>query len=91
MYATVIYNQNYKLKIDDGIYEIVGKSDKAEFPNKIEVLGDAIVYKDKVEAYDKRTQSFEHGTISLRKKGEQSIELIENIGDKTIVKYQKKK
>ena len=77
--------------VDDGIYEIVGKSDKAEFPNKIEVLGDAIVYKDKVEAYDKRTQSFEHGTISLRKKGEQSIELIENIGDKTIVKYQKKK
>lgn len=82
---------DYIVKIDDGIYEIVGKSDKAEFPNKIEVLGDAIVYKDKVEAYDKRTQSFEHGTISLRKKGKHSIELIENMGDKTIVKYQKKK
>lgn len=61
---------DYKVKIDDGIYEIVEKSDKAEFPNKIEVLGDAIVYKDKVEALDKRTQSFEHGTISIRKKEE---------------------
>lgn len=63
-----IYCHDYYIKIDDGIYEICEKSDKAGFPNKIEVLGDAIVYKDKVEAYDKRTQSFEHGTNSLRKK-----------------------
>ena len=54
-------------KIDDGIYKIVGKSHKAKVPNKIEVLGDAIVYNGKVEAYDKHTQSFEHGTISIRK------------------------
>ena len=32
--------------------------------------GDAIVYKGKVEALDKRTQSFEHGTISIRKNEE---------------------
>lgn len=84
------YFLDYTEKIDDGMYKIVSKSGEAEVPNEIEVSGDAIVYKDKVEAYDKRTQSFEHGTISLRKKGEHSIELIENIGDKTIVKYQKK-
>lgn len=55
------------VRVNDGIYKIVGESDKAKTPNEIEVLGDAIVYNGKVEAYDKRTQSFEHGTISIRK------------------------
>jgi len=85
-----IYYQDHELKIDDGMYKIVSKSGEAEVPNEIEVSGDAIVYKDKVEAYDKRTQSFEHGTISIRKKDKHSIELTKNVGDKTRVVYQKK-
>ena len=55
------------VRVNDGIYKIEEKPDKAEVPNEIEVSGDAIVYNGKVEAYDKRTQSFEHGTISIRK------------------------
>ena len=85
-----IYYQDHELKIDDGMYKIVSKSGEAEVPNEIEVSGDAIVYKDKVEAYDKRTQSFEHGTILLRKIDKHSIELTKNVGDKTRVVYQKK-
>lgn len=61
------YLLDYKVTIDNGIYKIVGKSDKAKVPNEIEVLGDAIVYNGKVEAFDTHTQSFEHGTISIRK------------------------
>ena len=94
----IVYCLDYNLKIDDGIYKIVSKSGEAEVPNEIEVSGDAIVYKDKVEvkdqdkveAYDKRTQSFEHGTILLRKIDKYSIELTKNVGDKTRVVYQKK-
>lgn len=93
-----IYYKDHELKIDDGMYKIVSKSGEAEVPNEIEVSGDAIVYKDKVEvkeqdkveAYDKRTQSFEHGTILLRKIDKYSIELTKNVGDKTRVVYQKK-
>lgn len=80
---------NYIVKIDDGIYKIEEKPDKAEVPNEIEVLGDAIVYNGKVEAFDTHTQSFEHGTISIRKKDKHSIELTKNVGDKTKVVYQK--
>lgn len=75
--------------VDDGIYKIEEKPDKAEVPNEIEVLGDAIVYNGKVEAFDTHTQSFEHGTISIRKKDKHSIELTKNVGDKTRVVYQK--
>ena len=75
--------------VDDGIYKIEEKPDKAEVPNEIEVLGDAIVYNGKVEAFDTHTQSFEHGTISIRKKDKHSIELNKNVGDKTRVVYQK--
>lgn len=75
--------------VDDGIYIIEEKPDKAEVPNEIEVLGDAIVYNGKVEAFDTHTQSFEHGTISIRKKDKHSIELTKNVGDKTKVVYQK--
>lgn len=77
------------VRINDGIYTIEEKPDKAEVPNKIEVLGDAIVYNGKVEAFDTHTQSFEHGTISIRKKDKHSIELTKNVGDKTKVVYQK--
>ena len=80
---------DYNRKIDDGIYTIEEKPDKAEVPNEIEVLGDAIVYNGKVEAFDTHTQSFEHGTISIRKKDKHSIELTKNVGDKTKVVYQK--
>lgn len=80
---------DYIVKIDDGIYEIVEKSDEADYFGKIlEVSGDAIVYNGKVEAFDKHTQSFEHGTISIRKKDKHSIELIKNVGDKMRVEYQ---
>lgn len=75
--------------VDDGIYIIEEKPDKAEVPNEIEVLGDAIVYNGKVEVFDTHTQSFEHGTISIRKKDKHSIELTKNVGDKTKVVYQK--
>ena len=60
-----------QVRVDDGIYKIVEKSDKTDNVGEIiKVSGDAIVYKGKVEALDKRTQSFEHGTISIRKKEE---------------------
>ena len=68
------YFRDCMLKIDDGIYKIEEKSDKAEVSNEIEVLGDAIVYNGKVEAFDRRTQSFEHGTISIRKIEKKDIE-----------------
>lgn len=83
------YFLDYTEKIDDGIYRIVEKSDEADYFGKIiEVSGDAIVYNGKVEAFDKHTQSFEHGTISIRKKDKHSIELIKNVGDKMRVEYQ---
>ena len=84
-----LYFSDFKVKIDDGIYTIEEKPDKAEVPNEIEVLGDAIVYNGKVEAFDTHTQSFEHGTILIRKKDKHSIELTKNVGDKTKVVYQK--
>lgn len=68
------YFRDCMLKIDDGIYKIEERSDKAEVSNEIEVLGDAIVYNGKVEAFDRRTQSFEHGTISIRKIEKEDIE-----------------
>lgn len=68
------YSRDYMLKIDDGIYKIEERSDKAEVSNEIEVLGDAVVYNGKVEAFDRRTQSFEHGTISIRKIEKEDIE-----------------
>ena len=68
------YFRDCMLKIDDGIYKIEERSDKAEVSNEIEVLGDAIVYNGKVEAFDRRTQSFEHGTISIRKIEKKDIE-----------------
>jgi hypothetical protein len=68
------YSRDCMLKIDDGIYKIEGRSDKAEVSNEIEVLGDAVVYNGKVEAFDRRTQSFEHGTISIRKIEKEEIE-----------------
>lgn len=83
------YHKDYIRKIDDGIYKIEERSDKAEVSNEIEVLGDAVVYNGKVEAFDRRTQSFEHGTISIRKKDKHSIELTKNVGAKTKVVYQK--
>lgn len=93
---------DYGLKIDDGIYKIEEKSDKAEFPNEIEVLGDTIVYNGKVESFDTRTQSFEHGTISIREIKKEDIEdkkvkkediiyieLTKNVGNKERVVYKK--
>lgn len=68
------YSRDYMEKIDDGIYKIEERVDKAEVSNEIEVLGDAIVYNGKVEAFDRRTQSFEHGTISIREIEKKDIE-----------------
>lgn len=65
------YCLDRQVRVDDGIYKIVEKSDKTDNVGEIiKVSGDAIVYKGKVEALDKRTQSFEHGTISIRKNEE---------------------
>ncbi|MBK5129592.1 hypothetical protein H7T95_08930 [Streptococcus salivarius] len=65
------YCLDRQVRVDDGIYKIVEKSDKTDNVGEIiKVSGDAIVYKGKVEALDRRTQSFEHGTISIRKKEE---------------------
>ena len=68
------YCLDRQVRVDDGIYKIVEKSDKTDNVGEIiKVSGDAIVYKGKVEALDKRTQSFEHGTISIRKNEENII------------------
>lgn len=65
------YCLDRQVRVDDGIYKIVEKSNKTDNVGEIiKVSGDAIVYKGKVEALDRRTQSFEHGTISIRKKEE---------------------
>lgn len=81
---------DYTVKIDDGIYEIVEKSDKADcFGKIIEVSGDAIVYNGKVEVFDRHTQSFEYGAISIRRKGKHSVELIKNVGEKNSAEYMK--
>ena len=67
----IVYFLDCSIRVNDGIYEIVERSDKTDNLDEIiKVSGDAIVYKGKVEALDKRTQSFEHGTISIRKKEE---------------------
>lgn len=64
-----IVDQNV-VRVNDGIYVKLNKQNKVDNSDKIKVLGEAIVYKGKVENLDKRTQSFEHGTISIRKKEE---------------------
>lgn len=88
----VISVLDYTVKVDDGIYEIVGKSDKADKIDRIKLSGDTTIYHDKVEDFEKRTQSFEQGTISIRKKGKNYIELIINQGrkqDKKVEEYKK--
>lgn len=83
---------DYTVKVDDGIYEVVGKSDKADKIDRIKLSGDGIIYHDKIEDFDTRTQSFEYGTISIRKKGENYIELTINQGrkkDKKVEEYKK--
>ena len=80
---------DFREKIDDGIYKIEERSDKAEVSNEIEVLGDAIVYNGKVEAFDRRTQSFEHGTISIRKIKEKDIEEKKDKKEKKAIIYKK--
>ena len=88
----VISVLDYTVKVDDGIYEIVGKSDKADKIDRIKLSGDTTIYHDKVEDFEKRTQSFEQGTISIRKKGKNYIELTINQGrkqDKKVEEYKK--
>lgn len=96
----VVSALNHIVKVDDGIYKVVWDRDDAikvlgdaKVPNEIEVSGDAIVYNGKVEAYDKRTQSFEHGTISIRKVDLRDnniyIVLTKNVGGKESFLYKK--
>ena len=86
---SVFFLSDFREKIDDGIYKIEERSDKAEVSNEIEVLGDAIVYNGKVEAFDRRTQSFEHGTISIRKIKEKDIEEKKDKKEKKAIIYKK--
>ena len=85
------YSLDGMIKIVDGIYKIEERSDKAEVSNKIEVLGDAIVYIGKVESFDRRTQSFEHGTILIRKIEKKDIEEKKDKKGKKVIIYKKDK
>lgn len=85
------YSRDGMIKIGDGIYKIEERSDKAEVSNEIEVLGDAIVYNGKVESFDRRTQSFEHGTILIRKIEKKDIEEKKDKKGKKVIIYKKDK
>ena len=88
----IVYFLDCSIRVNDGIYEIVEKSDKTDNLDEIiKVSGDAIVYKGKVEALDKRTQSFEHGTILLRKIEKKDIEEKKGKKEKKVLIYKKDK
>lgn len=55
-----------RVKVDNGIYKIFGKSDKTDISDTVEISGDTIIYNGKAEHFDIRRQSFSMGKIKKK-------------------------
>lgn len=55
-----------RVKVDNGIYNIFGKSDKTDISDTVEISGDTIIYNGKAEHFDIRRQSFSMGKIKKK-------------------------